>query len=60
VSIRNWKHFRWPYEPMQHFTRSEPFPANEKATSIDGKPRRRPKVRASDALRSMLAQKVAR
>lgn len=33
--ISNWKNFRTPYEPLQHFTRSEPFPADDKATAID-------------------------
>lgn len=42
--LKNWKHFRWPYEPLKNFTRSEPFPSDElKATYIDGmrKPRKR-------------------
>ena len=40
----NWTKFKWPYEPLDHFTRSEPFPSNElKATYIDG--RKKPKKR---------------
>jgi len=31
----NWTKFKWPYEPLDHFTRSEPFASDElKATYV--------------------------
>ncbi len=45
MSLKNWKHFRRPYEPLGNFLRSEPFPSEEvKATYID-RPRKKRKRR---------------
>lgn len=44
MSTRNWKNFKWPFERMDVFTRSEPFPGEEiKDTYITGmgKPRKK-------------------
>lgn len=44
MSTRNWKNFKWPYEQMSRFTRSEPFPSDAiKDTYITGmgKPRKK-------------------
>jgi hypothetical protein len=35
-SIRNWKNFHRPFEPMDTFLRSEPTGGEIKATYIDG------------------------
>ncbi len=33
----NWTKFKWPFAPLDTFTRSEPFPADEmKATYVGG------------------------
>lgn len=33
----NWTKFKWPYAPLDTFTRSEPFPSDElKATYVGG------------------------
>jgi hypothetical protein len=58
--ISNWKRFHTPYEPMDHFLRSEPFPTNEvKATYIDspsGKktPRSKKKCKPGDCHAALL------
>ena len=45
MSLKNWKHFRTPFEPLGNFLRSEPFPSEEvKATYID-RPRKKRKRR---------------
>lgn len=50
----NWTKFKWPYAPLDTFTRSEPFPSQElKATYIDGdkRPRKRDAKSGYSALR---------
>lgn len=54
MSLRNWKNFKWPYERMDRFTRSEPFPSEQiKDTYITGmgKPRKKNTKNMYDALR---------
>lgn len=42
MSTRNWREFKWPFERMETFTRSEPFPTNEmKATYLGDKPKKK-------------------
>jgi len=37
VSTKNWKNFKWPYERMEVFTNSEPFPGTQlKDTTVTG------------------------
>lgn len=46
----NWTNFKWPFAPLDEFTRSEPFPSDElKATYIDG----RGKPKAKDYSRAL-------
>lgn len=56
VRTSNWTQFKWPYAPLDTFTRSEPFPTDEvKATYIGDKPKNR---RGSKALfQSLLSRK---
>jgi hypothetical protein len=58
VSLKNWKNFRRPYEPLGNFLRSEPFPSEEvKATYID---RPRKKRRRRDIKAGRVASALAR
>ncbi len=42
MSLKNWTQFKWPYEPLKTFTRSEPFPSEEmKATYIGDRPKKK-------------------
>jgi hypothetical protein len=55
VSLKNWTQFKWPYEPMETFTKSEPFPKDEmKATYVGTHPRRKS---AKVLYRALLARK---
>ncbi|MEK7765284.1 MAG: hypothetical protein AAB368_03505 [bacterium] len=52
--LSNWTKFKWPYAPLDTFTRSEPFPSSElKDTYVGGtkKPRRRDAKVGFNALR---------
>lgn len=54
MALKNWKNFKWPYERMDVFTRSEPFPSEQiKDTYITGmgKPRKKDTKNYYDALR---------
>lgn len=54
MSTKNWKNFKWPYERMDRFTRSEPFPSGQiKDTYITGmgKPRKKDTKMQYNALR---------
>jgi len=62
VSLRNWKHFKRPYQSMDTFTRHEPFPSGEvKSTYIDGRKtrpgRRDMKFSAKDAAKALKKRK---
>jgi len=56
-SIRNWKNFHRPFEPMDTFLRSEPYGGEIKATYIDGVSPRRKKLtmraKAKDAFAAL-------
>lgn len=42
MSTRNWREFKWPYEPLENFMRSEPFPSQEmKATYLGDRPKKK-------------------
>jgi len=54
VSTKNWKNFKWPFERMDVFTRSEPFPGTQlKDTTVTGlgKPRKKDTKMMYNAMR---------
>ena len=54
MSTKNWKNFKWPFERMDVFTRSEPFPGNQlKDTTVTGlgKPRKKDTKMMYNAMR---------
>jgi len=56
LMISNWTKWHSPFEPMENFTRHEPFPSNEvKATYVDGlrKRRKRDSTLGSRALEAL-------
>jgi hypothetical protein len=60
--ISNWTKWKNPFEPMDHFTRHEPFPSDEtKATYIDGMKKRKKKDRTlgSQALEALQKRRGA-
>lgn len=62
MSTRNWKQFKWPYERMDVFTRSEPFPGDQlKDTYITGmgKPRKKDTKMAYNAMRKRWMERNA-
>lgn len=55
-SLRNWKQYHSPGEPLDNFLRSQPASEEEKATYVEGlTPRRKRKarVRPRDAFRAL-------